>query len=85
MLQFIGIVVLTFSLPASFSYYSGSSAMAGVVIGVIVLLIGLIALLVGIGRAASGLDYLVSVAPDRQMGHVAQGAPSSGDASNVPS
>jgi hypothetical protein len=81
--QLIGTLMLALMLPETFRPYSGSGATVGVFIGAIVLLIGSIAMLVGIRRAASGLDYLVSVAPDRQVRHVAEGAASSGDASNV--
>ena len=62
--QFLGTVILTFALPASFSYYSGSGAIVWVFIGAIVLLTGLIVLLVGVSRAVGGIDYLVSVSAE---------------------
>lgn len=68
LLQFLGTLVLTFALPASFSYYSGSKAIVWVFIGAIVLLTGLIVLLVGVSRAVGGIDYLVSVSADPVSG-----------------
>lgn len=62
-LQFIGTVIFSIALPASFVRYSGSGAVVWVFIGAILLITGLILLLVGISRALGGIDYLVAVAP----------------------
>lgn len=61
LIQFVGAIITSFSLPASFARYSGGSAIPVVLFGMAVLLLGFILFLVGIGRAASGIDYLVRV------------------------
>lgn len=62
LLQFLGTVIFSIALPASFNRYSGGQAIFWVFFGAILLLIGLIILLKGIARATAGIDYLVSIA-----------------------
>jgi len=61
LIQFVGAIITSFSLPASFARYSAGSAIPVVLFGIAVLLLGFILFLVGIGRAAGGIDYLVRV------------------------
>ncbi|WP_454810578.1 hypothetical protein [Paenarthrobacter nitroguajacolicus] len=75
LIHFVGAIITSFSLPASFARYSGSSAIPVVLFGITVLLLGFILFLVGIGRAAGGIDYLVrvsAVSVEKQVPKISQ-------------